>query len=69
MALVLSLGGIYDFLIPFIVLLGTFIPPIGGVIMADFFVGRRGKYPELSEHTTSFNVKGLAKYAIADAAK
>ena len=31
----LALGGMYNLLIPFLVLLGTFIPPIGGVIMAD----------------------------------
>ncbi len=32
----LALLGMYDMLVPYLILLGTVIPPIGGVIMADF---------------------------------
>lgn len=33
----LALLGMYDMLVPYLILIGTVIPPIGGVIMADFF--------------------------------
>lgn len=42
---ILALGGIYNYLIPFLVMLGTIIPPIGGVIMADFWFKHKGEYP------------------------
>ncbi len=40
-----ALAGMYDWLLPYLVLLATVIPPIGGVILADYFVVRRGAYP------------------------
>jgi cytosine permease len=59
----------YEWLIPFLVLLGTFIPPIGGVIMASYFVGYKRQYPDLTTVTLpAFNVPGLAAYAIGSAA-
>lgn len=62
---VLAVGGMYNFLIPFLILLGTFIPPIGGVIMADYWLNHKGKYPALSSVTLpDFNWHGLAAYAI-----
>lgn len=62
---VLAVGGMYNFLIPFLILLGTFIPPIGGVIMADYWLHHKGKYPLLSSVTLpDFNWHGLAAYAI-----
>ncbi|RFC64450.1 cytosine permease [Fulvimarina endophytica] len=52
-------------LVPFLLALGTFIPPIGGVIMADFFVRHRGRYPALATAAIpAFNWPGLAAYAI-----
>ena len=66
---VLAVLGMYEWLVPFLVLLGTFIPPIGGVIMASYFIGFKRQYPDLA--TTSlpaFNVPGLAAYAIGSAA-
>ena len=45
----LALGGMYELLIPFLILLGSIIPPIGGVIMADYFYRHRGQYPKLAE--------------------
>jgi len=45
---VLAVGGMYNLLIPFLVLLGTFIPPMGGVIMADFWLKHKGRYPTLA---------------------
>ncbi|RLP52364.1 MAG: cytosine permease [Ketobacter sp.] len=60
----LAIGGMYNMLIPFLVLLGTFIPPIGGVIMADFWFKYRGTYPTLSDASIpTFNWVGLGAYA------
>ena len=66
---VLAVLGMYEWLIPFHVLLGTFIPPIGGVIMASYFIGYKREYPSLETATLpAFNVPGLAAYAIGSAA-
>lgn len=59
----LAIGGMYEMLIPFLILLGSIIPPIGGVIMADYFYGHRGNYPKLSDaRLPAFNWVGLAAY-------
>ncbi|AEF55225.1 cytosine permease [Marinomonas posidonica] len=66
---VLAVFGMYHYLIPFLVLLGTFIPPIGGVIMADFWVRHKGQYPSLESVTLpAFHWQGLLAYAIASTA-
>jgi cytosine permease len=65
----MAVFGMYNFLIPFLVLLGTFIPPIGGVIMADFWLRHKGQYPLLANaQLPDFNWIGLGSYAIASAA-
>ena len=57
----LALLGMYDLLVPYLILLGTVIPPIGGVIMADFFYRYRGQYPRLADvRLPAFNWPGLA---------
>ena len=66
---VLAVMGMYEWLIPFLVLLGTFIPPIGGVIMASYFIGYRRQYPALDQVTLpAFNLPGLAAYVIGSLA-
>ncbi|WP_339510561.1 cytosine permease [Pseudomonas sp. RL_15y_Pfl2_60] len=61
----LAIAGMYEMLIPFLILLGSIIPPIGGVIMADFFYGHKGRYPKLAEtQLPAFNWIGLGAYAI-----
>jgi len=63
--IVLAIGGMYEMLIPFLVLLGSIIPPVGGVIMADFWYRHRGSFPALG--TTSlprYNLTGLLAYAV-----
>ena len=61
----LAIAGMYEMLIPFLILLGSIIPPIGGVIMADFFYGHKGHYPKLQEtQLPAFNWIGLSAYAI-----
>jgi purine-cytosine permease-like protein len=58
--IVLAIGGMYEMLIPFLVLLGSIIPPVGGVIMADFWYRHRGKYPALaSVQLPRYNLTGL----------
>lgn len=65
----LAVGGMYNLLIPFLILLGTFIPPIGGVIMANFWLQHKGDYPKLSEQKQpAFNWLGLGAYAIGSIA-
>ena len=62
---VLAVGGMYELLIPFLVLLGSIIPPVGGVIMADFWYRHRGKYPVLATtRLPRYNFKGLIAYAV-----
>ena len=66
---VLAVGGMYDLLIPYLVLLGTFIPPIGGVIMADFWLRHKGRYPSLeTANLPAFHWVGLLAYAIGSLA-
>lgn len=67
LALVLALGGMYDLLIPYLLLLGAVIPPIGGIIMADFWFRHRGEFPSLDTPLPAFNGAGVIAYVIAAA--
>ena len=61
----LAIGGMYELLIPFLILLGSIIPPIGGVIMADYFYAHRARYPKLADaRLPAFNWVGLGAYLI-----
>jgi|TARA_A100001518_G_C1221130_1_gene65514 cytosine permease len=65
----LAVFGMYNMLIPFLVLLGTFIPPFGGVIMADFWIRHRGKYPAIATvRLPNFNWLGLSAYFLGSVA-
>jgi len=68
-ALVLSYGGIYESeqFINFLILLGTFIPPIGGIIMADYWLYRRRQFPSLHEAQPPLNWAGIIAYVAASA--
>ncbi|MGL4619288.1 cytosine permease [Chroococcidiopsis sp.] len=66
-ALVLAWGGIYNLLVPYLILLGTFIPPIGGVIMADYWLHHKGQFPALTEKQPAFNWAGIIAYVLASA--
>ena len=66
----LAIGGMYDWLVPYLILLGKIIPPIGGVLMADYFA-RGGHYPNLGgtgPQQPAFNWGGLIGYAFGVAA-
>jgi len=54
-------------LIPYLILLGTFIPPIGGVVMADYWLRHQGEFPSLEERQPAFNWAGIIAYALASA--
>ncbi|MCC5812185.1 MAG: cytosine permease [Ectothiorhodospiraceae bacterium] len=64
----LAIFGMYDMLVPFLILLGTFIPPLGGVLMADFYIRRRGAYAPLAQaNLPDYLWTGLAAYGIGAA--
>lgn len=64
--LLLAISGFYNFLVDYLILLGTFIPPIGAVIAADYFVKRRSQLPTIaSVSLPAFNWVGIASYAAA----
>ena len=66
--LVLAASGFYNFLVDYLVLLGTFIPPIGAIVMADYFVKHRGNLaPIESTEFPAFNWAGIAAYFVAAA--
>ncbi|WP_204103596.1 MULTISPECIES: cytosine permease [Spirulina sp. CCY15215] len=69
LALALTLGGIYgdEGFFQFLLLLGTFIPPIGGIIMANYWLGHRGQFPSLDEVQPPFNWIGIVSYIAASA--
>lgn len=65
---VLALLGMYAWLVPYMMALGTLVPPIGGVIAADFFLKHRGAYPPLERaDACAFNAPGIAAYIGASA--
>ncbi len=66
-ALILAWGGIYEQLVPYLILLGTFIPPIGGIIMADYWLHRRRSFPPLDQPQPAFNWAGVITYIAASA--
>jgi cytosine permease len=63
-ATVLALTGVQNHLVEYLVLLGTFIPPLGGVIIGDFLARWRGGIPE--GHTPpALCWQNIAAYAVA----
>ncbi|GAB4469374.1 MAG: cytosine permease [Elainellaceae cyanobacterium] len=64
-ALLLALTGIYENLITYLLLLGTLIPPIGGIIMTDFWLRHRGQFPSLETALPAFNWAGVISYVAA----
>lgn len=65
---VLAMAGMYNWLVPWLILLGTFFPPVGGIIMADYWIIRRGSYPPLETAAIQpYNIAGLLAYVIASA--
>lgn len=65
LALVLALSGGANQVIPFLLFLGVVIPPVGGIIMADFWVRHRGEFPSLESKLPPFNWAGVIAYVVA----
>ena len=65
LALVFTLSGIYDLLPTYLIFLGTVIPPVGGIIMVDFWLRHRGQFPALSSPLPAVNWAGAIAYLIA----
>lgn len=62
---VLAIAGMYNWIIPYITIMGTIIPPIGGVIMGDYFIKHKNYYPKLAEvKMKNYNYTGLIAYVI-----
>jgi cytosine permease len=63
-ATLLALTGVQNHLVDYLVLLGTFIPPLGGVIIGDFLARWRSGIPE--GHTPpALRWQNIAAYAVA----
>ena len=63
-ALVLTLSGIYELLPQYLIFLGTVIPPVGGIIMVDFWLRHGGRFPKLSSKLPPFNWAGVIAYLV-----
>ena len=63
-ALVLTLSGIYELLPQYLIFLGTVIPPVGGIIMVDFWLRHGGRFPKLSSKLPAFNWAGVIAYLV-----
>lgn len=62
---VLALTGVQNHIIEYLVLLGVFIPPLGGVLLGDWLARWRGGQPSITAITQAFRWQGLAPYVIA----
>jgi cytosine permease len=64
--IVLAISGFYNFLESYLILLGTFIPPVGAVIAADYFIKWRANVPDLDAvRLPAFNWVGIVTYFAA----
>ncbi|MDN4163317.1 cytosine permease [Nocardioides abyssi] len=61
---VLALVGVQDHLVDYLVLLGIFIPPLGGVIIGDYLARWRAGMPE-GHPLPAVDGRNLAAYAVA----
>lgn len=64
-ATVLAVSGAYNFLIPYLVALGIFIPPLGGTIIGDYLFVWKRQMPNLKDvEFKTFRVANIIAYAI-----
>ncbi|PSB28118.1 cytosine permease [Stenomitos frigidus] len=61
----LALSGIYSQVIPYLIFLGSVIPPVGGIIMVDFWLKHRSEFPSLESPLPAFNWAGIIAYVVA----
>ncbi|WP_298778250.1 cytosine permease [uncultured Fretibacterium sp.] len=68
-AIIMALGGIYNYLIDFIIISGTVIPPIGGTMLADWLIKHKRRYSKIAEtEFKDYNLTGIGAYIIGAAA-
>lgn len=61
----IAISGAYDFVRPWIEWMGILIPPLGGVIIGDFFFVWKGRLPRLeSVRFVAFRLSALLGYAL-----
>jgi cytosine permease len=66
--IILAISGFYNYLVDYLILLGTFIPPVGAVIAADFFIKRRMRLPALAvARLPAYNWAGILAYLAGSA--
>lgn len=63
----LALTGVQNHIIEYLVLLGVFIPPLGGVLLGDWFARWRRGRPPITAITQALRWQGLLPYAVASA--
>ncbi|MEL6137301.1 MAG: cytosine permease [Cyanobacteria bacterium J06628_6] len=64
LALVLTLSGIYELLPTYLIFLGTVIPPVGGIIMVDYWFNHGGRFPKLTSRLPALNFAGIVAYVV-----
>ncbi|NCC49762.1 MAG: cytosine permease [Spartobacteria bacterium] len=63
---ILAIVGMGNWLVPYLVFLGTIVPPLGGVIMADYWIRRRGQYQRIADtRFPRLNIPGVVAYILA----
>ena len=67
-ATVMAAVGIYEIFIPFLSVLGVFIPPLGGLIIGDYLYTWRSSYPDVNKvKFKTVRVGNLIAYLLATA--
>ncbi|MDD4835031.1 MAG: cytosine permease [Lutispora sp.] len=67
-ATILACTGFYAHFIPFLVMLGIFIPPLGGVMMGDYYFTYKRKIPQIKFVTfKSLRIAPVAAYIVGTA--
>ncbi|HIU00111.1 MAG: cytosine permease [Anaerovoracaceae bacterium] len=68
-ALIMAILGISNYFLPMLNLLGTFVPPLGGVIIGDYFFVCKGKIPRLEYvHFKTWRIAPIIAYILGCAA-
>ncbi len=66
LATFLAVINVYSFFIPFLIFLGVFIPPLGGIVLADHFYNWSKKFPLIGYVTfKKLNIPNLIAYILA----
>ncbi|MFQ7473660.1 MAG: cytosine permease [Anaerovoracaceae bacterium] len=68
-ALIMAILGIHNYFIPMLNLLGTFVPPLGGAIIGDYFFVSKGRIPKLEYvHFKTWRLAPIIAYLLGCAA-